>query len=192
MKKCFKCGIEKELTEFYKHPRMADGTVNKCKECNKKDVRENREDKKDYYNEFDRNRSNKAERAKKCNDRVRTLYHEDDDFRENKLKVVREWYQNNKEVVLSQKKRWADNNPDKRSAQHAVGNAIRDGILVRPKECEHCLSTERKIQGHHWSYLEENWLEVMWLCTKCHAAEHKRLRDLNQDPDKLIKMENVT
>lgn len=41
MKKCFKCGIEKDLNEFYAHPQMPDGRVNKCKECNKKDVKDN-------------------------------------------------------------------------------------------------------------------------------------------------------
>jgi len=41
MKKCFKCNIVKEFTEFYKNPRMADGRVNKCKECNKNDVKLN-------------------------------------------------------------------------------------------------------------------------------------------------------
>ena len=55
-KKCFKCGAEKPLTSFYKHTRMADGHVNKCKECNKRDVRENRLAKLGYYREYDKMR----------------------------------------------------------------------------------------------------------------------------------------
>lgn len=54
MKTCFKCGEEKELDAFYKHKMMADGHVNKCKECNKRDVRENRAAKVEYYREYDK------------------------------------------------------------------------------------------------------------------------------------------
>ena len=42
MKTCFKCNKEKPLNEFYKHKQMADGHVNKCKTCNKKDVSDHR------------------------------------------------------------------------------------------------------------------------------------------------------
>jgi hypothetical protein len=38
MKKCIKCGIDKEINEYYHHPGMADGHVNKCKDCCKKET----------------------------------------------------------------------------------------------------------------------------------------------------------
>jgi len=59
MKKCFKCEIEKELTEFYKHPRMKDGRVNKCKECNRKDVSNHRGKNLEKIRKYDRERGNR-------------------------------------------------------------------------------------------------------------------------------------
>lgn len=58
-KECFKCGIKKELGMFYKHPQMQDGRVNKCKECNKKDVRKNYATKKVAYSLYHKNRIRK-------------------------------------------------------------------------------------------------------------------------------------
>ena len=41
-KKCIRCGNDNELKEFYAHPQMRDGHLNKCKECCKReaDIRE--------------------------------------------------------------------------------------------------------------------------------------------------------
>jgi|GEM_PF-5489211 len=63
-KVCFKCDAELSITNFYKHPRMGDGHLGKCKACTRYDVRENRKAHVDYYNEYDRVRSRKPERGR--------------------------------------------------------------------------------------------------------------------------------
>ena len=63
-KRCFKCGEEKSLDNFYKHPMMKDGTVNKCKECNKKDVAENYRANINHYINYEKERFKRPERKK--------------------------------------------------------------------------------------------------------------------------------
>lgn len=62
MKKCFKCHKEKRISEFHKHPRMADGHLGKCKECTRLDVVINRIKRLEYYQEYDRRRKNEPHR----------------------------------------------------------------------------------------------------------------------------------
>jgi hypothetical protein len=39
MKPCIRCGETKPITEFYTHPRMGDGHLNKCKLCCREQAR---------------------------------------------------------------------------------------------------------------------------------------------------------
>lgn len=135
-KSCFKCGEIKPLSAFYAHPMMADGHLNKCKECNKKDVSLNRYARADYYNTYDSNRYRTCPRRK---------------------------------------------------ARDASMSAIKTGHLVRPAICSSCGKTDCEIQGHHWSYLEEHWLDVIWLCTECHGKEHRKI---NAEARKAKALEN--
>lgn len=64
MKKCFKCGKEKELNKFYKHSEMADGYLGKCIECAKKDVLEHRNKNIERIRAYDRQRGKLPHRIK--------------------------------------------------------------------------------------------------------------------------------
>ena len=65
------------------------------------------------------------------------------------------------------KRRYIERNPKKRSAHIAVGNAIRDGRLIRGL-CEVC--GDRDSVAHHDDY--DFKLTVRWLCDTHHKAHH--------------------
>ncbi len=77
MKNCFKCNTVKPLSEFYAHPRMADGHVNKCKECNKNDSTANRNKNIEKVRAYDRARSKEPERIKAAAEVTRAWRAED-------------------------------------------------------------------------------------------------------------------
>lgn len=63
-KQCFKCSSVKPLTEFYKHAGMADGYLNKCKECTKNDSSKHRSKNLEKIRAYDRERGKIPERIK--------------------------------------------------------------------------------------------------------------------------------
>lgn len=65
-KVCFKCKQRKALSDFYRHPNMGDGHLNKCKECTKCDVSAHRSANIARVRAYDRNRAKVAERTRKA------------------------------------------------------------------------------------------------------------------------------
>ena len=75
MKTCFKCHQQKPLEEFYKHPQMADGYLNNCKVCKKRESIERRfGDRREYVLEYDRQRA-KAPHRKEQKKRINLEYY---------------------------------------------------------------------------------------------------------------------
>ena len=144
MKKCFKCDQDKDLSEFYKHPKMTDGHLGKCKECTKTDTAKRHAEKFDdpawRVAELKRHRTKSAKyrmegRAPKPS--IRASFD------------------------------WLKKNPEKRKAHNLVSSAIQLGKMKK-QPCEVC--GEARSQAHHDDYSKP--LEVRWLCPKHHGEHH--------------------
>jgi len=67
MKKCFKCGVNKKIKEFYRHAKMGDGHLNKCIDCTKRDALLHRTLNIEKIREYDFKRSKTKKRLKLSN-----------------------------------------------------------------------------------------------------------------------------
>lgn len=164
-KSCKKCGEEKLLSHFYKHPKAADGRDSSCKDCRKEAVRKNREKNADYYRAYDAKRFKEDPRVRARHKR----YQATEAGQESMRRAKEKWARENPDELRAAKKRWADANPEKKRAHTMVGNAVRDGRLSKPEKCEEC-GAGGLIHGHHEDYSKP--LDVDWLCPKCHAKRH--------------------
>lgn len=63
VKACFKCHATKPIDDFYRHGQMADGRLNKCKECTKADTRANYAENIDQHRAYERTRANLEHRV---------------------------------------------------------------------------------------------------------------------------------
>lgn len=146
MKECFRCQEVKALSEYYRHPHMGDGHLNKCKSCTKADSRKHREEKLLVILEYNRQRGQLQHRKEAVKRRAPKYNRQRDN------EIMREKY------------------PDQRRARTALSNAVRDGKIEKPTACQNC-GTKGRLHGHHHDYSKP--LDVQWLCVDCHGAIHR-------------------
>jgi len=139
--KCKQCG-EDDQGEFYISNKS------KCKACVRSGVKANRKANSDYYKQYDKNRDQNPDR----------------------IEMKKRYAKTESGIAAGNKskRKWQANNIVKRAAHILVGNAIRDGKLIK-QACEIC--ENKKVHAHHDDYSKP--LEVRWLCSKCHEQWHE-------------------
>ena len=137
---------------------MADGHLNKCKECTKSDVKSHRDNNIEKVRAYDRYR-----------------YHHFEHRQELSRECGRRAVRDGRAAAYNRVAR--ERNPEKYKARCAVNNAIRDGRLERGAECERCGTTVR-LQAHHDDYSKP--LDVRWLCPACHGSHHTEQNNIKR------------
>jgi len=121
MKKCSKCEIEKETTDFYKKKTCKDGFRSECKECTKLYLDKNKDKIKEYRSSY-----NKSERYKELS-KIRYIIN-----REENLERVKEYREKNKETLSIKKKLYYEKN--------------KEGILVKRKEYYESITSDEEVR----------------------------------------------
>lgn len=151
-KRCAKCNTVKPLTEFHRRRKCRDGRQNKCKQCASRAARHRYEQNGDVIRlQCKTYRHGLGEVA---HVRARERHRKDV---EKRSEYFAEYRRSNK---------------GKRRASAAVQTALRNGTLARPDICSRCRTTERRLVAHHHSYEQSSWLDVEWICDRCHMEEH--------------------
>ena len=150
MKFCKQCGKEKPITEYYIHNAMADGYLNKCKDCVKTRIGQHREKNIEYITEYDKKRAMLPHRVK-----ARKEYLKTENGIQAKTKAIKNYRKKFPMIYAS----------------HVIfNNAIKNGKINKEYLCSEC-GSNNQIQGHHDDYTKP--LVVRWLCVKCHNLWHK-------------------
>lgn len=152
IKHCNTCKKEKIHSEFHIRAASPDGLSAKCKSC---------------ASEYDKTRANLPHRVA-----ARAAYRNTENGKISVSKAKKKYDSSEKKLACIQRHR--AKHPKKYKARQAVGNAIRDGVLVRG-DCEVC--GDQKTHGHHDDYNKP--LDVRWLCTTHHAAWHKENKPID-------------
>ncbi len=164
-KKCSKCNVVKDVSEFYKAPTKA-GFRNKCKLCNKEEYQANKEKIKQYYQSNKQHLINKAKKYYEANidnikERKKEYYQANKEELANKHKQYyqsdkgKKYYQTNKEHFAKKNKEYLEANKEsvkERKRVHDKKN--KEKIIERTKEYRK--GNKEKISASKKKYFQDN------------------------------------
>lgn len=147
---CRKCATDKPSAEFYASSKAC------CKVCVRLRVTAHRAVNLLSIQAYDRGRNSRPERVE-----ARAIHRTTSAYRVSHRAAC---------------DRWEAKNYDRKNAQTAVGNAVRDGKIFK-QPC-HCCGAD-KVEAHHPDYSRP--LDVVWLCVPHHAQLHKEFVDTQRE-----------
>jgi predicted Zn-ribbon and HTH transcriptional regulator len=168
---------------FTKRSTSKDGFYYECKKCKNKKRR--------YKYEYNSEKFKKY--YKKNKKKYKSYYLNNKQKIKNRIKnnkdVYDEYYNKNREKIILRQKEWNKKNrnkiekyritkrnkyPGREAARIKLYEAIKSGIILKPKICMACGFEFKKyeIQGHHEDYNKP--LKVIWLCPKDHVLLHNK------------------
>ena len=102
-------------------------------------------------------------------------------------RINRRWYERNRDIIQENRLIMKKEHPEIRKAHGKVQTAINNGTLKRPNICSRCNRKTTNIISHHESYDEDKWLDVTWLCVRCHYERHDEINNHNKIPSCMSK-----
>lgn len=97
-----------------------------------------------------------------------------EEFRKKRRELMKRYYltEHGNEKVKKLLKKSYTKYKYKALARAKFHKAIKRGKIKKQIICSECLNGERRIEAHHTDYSKP--LEVIWLCSVCHANRHKK------------------
>jgi hypothetical protein len=179
-RRCSRCGRVRPLDLFVKQKYCRYGRSHWCKACHAAYVREWRRRRPDRAYRppapkerlctgcgrvlpldcFPKAGRGRAKRSLRCRDCHRAQ--------------ARAWRARHRAELSATARRYRLLWRDKHAARQAAYWAAEAGLIHRPDRCERCGQTPppNRLHGHHPDYSRP--LNVVWLCSLCHAREHRR------------------
>lgn len=190
LKQCTSCSAIKHITEFPKNNQKKDKLSSICKICNSEKTKaymatEQGKKKRKEYEQTEKHKEylEKYKQTEQSRQRF-TKYHQSEKGRQKRKEYraspeAKEKEQNHKwKLIVKKRAKIRLQQPkfsiqEKIRARKAVRQAVESGKIPSPKtvSCVDC-GNSAKDYHHYNGYEKEHYLDVVPLCTSCHAKRH--------------------